>query len=450
MKNLPRSRMPGYQRGAVSLLTALILVIAVTLLALFSAKIVVNETRVAASDYRTSQAVEAAMAAIDEGMGLFNANGARIDPAVTITSQAQFDELQAQIAGLEQNCTATPPTTATTHAQEVGIPDLANPRVLGLYYFANTEFGPTGDDRCEASGEDNAGTIYAIGWSDDCEAKRLVSACLGSVPIFRDGNGPKQPFITGAGIGVVGSASIINRYTNISIWAGDSTAISGASFATYLRPSYTSISDYSAAELQDSNPANNTQLVSNRNSGFGVDVVLGDVSLSNLTHNEFFGLFFAQNKRAMKDVAETGGNRLDPGNTPSPNGGGEVTSGLYWIGNSDDPMGEDGDTSNDSGGSTSIGGNDVYGSIEDPLVLIVNGDLTLSGGVQIYGLVYVMGELTITGTATVFGAVVSENGPNAGGGTLNIVYVPFGGESGMNNPAVEDSGVIIPGSWRDW
>jgi hypothetical protein len=439
MKRVSRYRSPAAQSGAVSLLTALILVIAVTLLALFSARIVVNETRVAASDYRTSQAVEAAMAALDEGMAAFNANGATIDPAFAAPTQAQLDTLTA-------NCTATPPTAATTNAQEVGIPSLAAPATLGLYYYANTV---AGGDRCGANGEDDAGTIVAMGWSDDCSARRTISACLGSVPIFRDGNGPKQPFITGAGIGVFGNASIINRYTNISIWAGDSSAISGASFATYLRPSYTSVTDYTAAELQDNDPSNNAQLVSNRNSGFGVDVVLGDVSLANLTDNEFFGLFFAQNKQAMKDLAETGGNRLDPGTAPPPNGA-EVTSGLYWIGSSADPMGLDGDSGNDRGGSTSIGGNEVYGSVEEPLVLIFNGNLALSGGVEIYGLVYVTGELKVTGTATVYGAVVSENGPNAGGGTLNIVYVPFGGDSGLNEPRVDDSGVIIPGSWRDW
>lgn len=417
------------QRGAVSLLVALVLVVAVSLLAIFSARIVINETRVASSDNRTAQAVEAAMAAMDQGLSAYNAAGIRIDATLTAPTQAQLDALVA-------SCTTATPVT---DAAEVGIPDLANPRTLGLYYYLNTA---ADGDRCGANGEVNAGTLVAMGWSDDCEAQRTMSACLGSVPIFRDGNGPKQPFITAAGVGVVGNASIINRFTNISIWAGQSAGIAGNSFATYLRPSYTSISDFTPEQLQDNNPANNAQLVSNRNSGFGLDVVTGDASLANLTDDQLFGLFFAQDKQRMKEVAEAAGNRLNPGSLPPANSPGNTTSGLYWIGNQNNL--------DVSSTGTSINGG-VRGSIEEPVVMIVNGDLSIAGNTQIYGMVYVTGTLTITGTPTIYGSVVSENGPNQGAGTLNLVFVPFGGgHGGMEPPQIQDSGVLIPGSWRDW
>ena len=418
------------QGGAITLLTALILVIAVSLLALFSSRIVINETQVAASDYRTSQAVETAMAALDAGLAQFNAAGGRIDPLLTAPTQAELDALVA-------SCTTATPVTA---AQEVLIPDPDDPtvtRTLGLYYFANTG----ADDRCGAGGDPASGTIVAMGWSDDCEAQRTMSACLGAVPLFPDGQGPKQPFVTGASVGVAGNASIINRFTDISVWAGDSAAVTGNSFGTYLRPSFTSVADFTPAELQDNNPSNNAQLVSNRNSGFGVDVVLGDVSLGNLTSDQFFGLFFLQNKQATKDLADAGGNRLNPGTIPPANTVGNITSGLYWVGNANNL---DVSTTN-----TSINGG-VFGSVEEPIVLIVNGDLSIAGNVDIHGQVYVTGELRITGTPTVYGSVVSENGPNTGAGTLNIVFVPFGGYGGMPPPPIVDSGVVIPGSWRDW
>jgi hypothetical protein len=427
MKMLLLSRRRQWQHGAVTLLTALILLIAVSLLALFSSRIVINETQVAASDYRTSQAVEAAMAAFDRGLAQFNADGGRIDLSLTAPTQAELDALVA-------SCTAATPVTS---AQEVGIPDLAAPRTLALYYFANTG----AEDRCGAAGDPALGTIVAMGWSDDCEAQRTVSACLGTVPLFRDGSGPKQPFVTGASVGVTGNASIINRFTDISIWAGDTTAVAGNSFGTYLRPSFTSIADFTPAELRDDNPANNAQLVSNRNSGFGVDVVIGDVSLANLTGDQFFGLFFLQDKQRTKDIADAGGNRLNPGSIPAANTAANVTSGLYWIGNEDDLA--------VSPTKTTINGG-VFGSFEEPIVLIVHGDLSISGNVEIHGFVYVAGELRVTGTPTVFGSIVSENGPNAGAGTLNIVYVPFGGYGGMPPPPIVDSGVVVPGSWRDW
>lgn len=432
MKRVSRYRSPAAQSGAVSLLTALILVIAVTLLALFSARIVVNETRVAASDYRTSQAVEAAMAALDEGMAVFNANGARIDPTFTAPTQAQLDTLVA-------NCTATPPTAATTNAQEVGIPDLAAPATLGLYYFTNTV---AGGDRCGANGEEDAGTIVAMGWSDDCTAQRTISACLGSVPIFRDGNGPKQPFITGGSIGISGTAQIINRYTNIAIWAGQSVAVTSGAAETYLRPAGTNVTDYDATTLQSENENLATQLVSNGASGFGVDIVYGDASLANLTRDQFFGLFFAQNKQAIKELAETAGNRLNPGQLPPANSGGNVTSGLYWVGNANDL--------NVSATDTKVAANSEYGSIDEPIVLIVNGDFSMVGGGKIYGMVYVAGNLKLAGGPVIYGAMINEAGASTDTGNYTIVYVPFGGDSGMNEPSIVDSGIIVPGSWSDW
>jgi len=45
--------------------------------------------------------------------------------------------------------------------------------------------------------------------------------------------------------------------------------------------------------------------------------------------------------------------------------------------------------------------------------------------------------------------MISENGPNTGNGTMQVVYKPFTGD-GDSGPSVSNSGVVIPGSWRDW
>jgi hypothetical protein len=405
------SRRAQWQHGAVTLLTALILLIAVSLLALFSSRIVINETQVAASDYRTSQAVEAAMAAFDRGLAQFNADGGRIDLSLTAPTQAELDALVA-------SCTAATPVTS---AQEVGIPDLAAPRTLALYYFANTG----AEDRCGAAGDPALGTIVAMGWSDDCEAQRTVSACLGTVPLFRDGSGPKQPFVSNGSVDLTGSARIINRFTNISIWTGVDGSMSG-NFETRLRPSGVNVQDLTAAELR-SNTDDNTQLVSDNKAGRGLDVFTNDVSLSNLSGDELFGLFFAQGKDATKELAKV------VRGAPPVNSGSDITSGLYWI-DSDLKL---------------TASNQSFGSIDEPIVMIVDGNLEINGP-EIFGMVYVTGELTIAGNMTVFGSLVSESTINTGGGTPEVVFVPFGGFGGMPSPPIVDSGVVIPGSWRDW
>jgi len=365
---------------------------------------------------RTSQATEAALASIDSGLAFFNNNGTQIDTT-------SVEPTAAQLTNLENSCSFTAGATNATELTSTN----------GLYYFANNS--ATDSDRCGANGATNTGTLFGVGWSDDCSAKRTISVCLGVVPLFGEGEGPKQPFITKAAVGVSGNASIINRYTNITVWAGDDANISGNAYDTYLRPSGTSIEDYTESQLIDEDPANNVQEVSNQTSGFGLDMVLGDPTLRNTSEEEFWATFFGDTKReTLKSALDDAGRSLAPGGTPPANdtGAGTETTGQYWI-----------------NGDTAFNGNNIYGSPDNPVVVIVDGDLRISGSPKIYGLVYVTGELNITGTMTVVGSMISENGPNTGNGTMQVVYKPFTGD-GDSGPSVSNSGVVIPGSWRDW
>lgn len=400
-----------------------------TTLAFLSARTVLNETRTTANDFRTQQAVEAASAAIDAGIARFSENNGQIDGSLTVPTAAN-------IAALSASCSiATPPAFGATVNLSTN---------FGLYFYANDDATDPDFARCEANGENDAGTLWAVGWSDDCQAIRTISVCLGSVPLLKDGEGPKQPVVTGGSVGAFGNASIINRYTNISIWAGEDADVNGAAFATYLRPSNTEVEDYlddtleyEASPLWNNDPDVDAQLVSNRNSGFGIDVVTDDIGLLNSADGdaaEFWGMFFFNSKAVTK--SELASSRvLDADELPPENDelSETYTENLYWV---------DGDTS--------MTGNLEYGSPDSPVILVVDGDFTLGGGSIVWGMVYVTGELTITGTPTVYGSVVSENGPNKGAGTLNVVYVPLGDENGFPKPPFPNSGVAIPGSWNDW
>ena len=411
-----RASLAAHQRGAATLVTAIILMIAATILAFVSAQVVLDETQVTSNDFRTSQATEAALASIDVGLAFFNNNNTQIDASATEPSALELSNLEA-------SCSFTSGATSATELTSTN----------GLYYFANDD--STDSDRCDANGETNGGTLFGVGWSDDCSATRTISVCIGVVPLFGEGEGPKQPFITKAAVGVSGNASIVNRYTNITVWAGEDADISGNAYDTYLRPSGTSIEDYLESELIDEDPSNNAQEVSNQTSGFGLDMVLGDPTLRNTTDEEFWATFFGDTKReTLKDTLDEGGRQLAAGETPPPNdaAASTQTTGQYWI---------DGDTE--------FNGNHEYGSPDNPVVVVVDGDLRISGSPKIYGLVYVTGELNITGTMTVVGSMISENGPNTGNGTMQVVYKPFTGD-GDPEPSISNSGVAIPGSWRDW
>jgi len=60
------------QSGAVTLLTALVLLIGITLVTLMSSKTVLVQIQIAADNYRMTQAVAAANAALDFGIGYFD------------------------------------------------------------------------------------------------------------------------------------------------------------------------------------------------------------------------------------------------------------------------------------------------------------------------------------------------------------------------------------------
>jgi len=56
------------QQGAVTLLTAVVLLISITLVGFLTAKTVLVETQMTADNYRTSQAAAAASAAMDQAV----------------------------------------------------------------------------------------------------------------------------------------------------------------------------------------------------------------------------------------------------------------------------------------------------------------------------------------------------------------------------------------------
>ena len=437
---------PSKQYGAVTLLTAVVLLISITLVSLLTAKTVLVETQMTADNYRTSQATAAASAAMDQAFAYFNAGG--LDQRNNATGAAIADELVDHTGpGAEPNAasctmpvTTAFPLTLTSGAQTT----------YAQFYFNNTDdnacdcqsmiskdIDGDGDGDCMGTSATNMtrALVTAKGWSDDCTAVRTITQCVGTFDIFDSGEGLQQPFVSKAGVGVFGNAKIINRYNNSSIWSGGVDAVHGASYGTYLRPSGTESADYTSAQLDSEDENANTQMVSNRDTGNGIDVITDDPTLANKTtsttnltdpaQNQFFDMFFAQTKSEIKNAAASVNQLLSAGTNPA------GKTGLIWV-----------------DGNTALHNGDVVGSPTQPAVLIVNGDLDLTGG-PIYGVIYVTGELRITGNPVIRGSVVSENGPNTGSGTLTVVYKPWSGDN--QSPAfMAGTGAIIAGSWKDW
>jgi Tfp pilus assembly protein PilX len=412
-----------HQHGAATLLTALVLLIGITLVTLTTSKTVLVETQIGADNYRTSQAVAAANATMDYGVAYFSGNSALI-ATVALPATTGLDHN----ANLALDYTSAAPCYLNLSS---GLCTGVATESAQMYYNNNIA-------SCTTAANMKSALITATGFSDDRLGQRTITQCVGTIDIF-GGNGPKQPLVARGDVGLTGNYNIINRYTDINIWSGGPVAIgSSASAATYVRTVGSSLSSFTTAQLMASTTANTTGPVSTRDTGAGVDIIASDPGLSALTGDQFFENFFFGTRTDLKNMAIAANTYYTGAAIASAAG----KSGIIWI-----------------EGDASLSGINI-GTLENPAIVIVNGNLDVASHPNIYGMLYVAGQMDAAGTPTVYGASVTEGNPvimAAGGktganvvghGTVNLVYTP----ATLDQSAAPILGTtaIISGSWRDW
>ena len=403
------------QYGAASLLTAMVLLFGMTLIVLLTSKTVVNEAKIAADNYRITQATTAANYAMDMAVDYFNTGGFDQDEDGVADNIHTFD-VDGDATNDELRLTSADGSQTT---------------------FSTVAF--TKDATTWKSG-----LITATGFSDDRAATRTISQRVGPLNLLID-DGPKQPLIAQGNVALTGNARIINRFTNTTIWSGGEVTIgSSSAMETYIKAPSVGFLDPSVAadraRLLETDENIDTELVSNNNLGNGLDIIDDDPSLETLAGIEFFKNFFTVETRAqLKALAgrQAYTDMNDAITVP-------VKTGLVWVEEAD-------------GSQTMNGG--TIGSIDKPAIVYINGDFTLAGTATIYGLLYVAGKYTIGGTPTVVGANIVEGTDLATGtpatppvvsgvGTISLVYWQ-GFASNATNP-LPGLSAVISGSWRDW
>ena len=410
------------QRGAATLLTSVIIFIAITIVAMLSGKTILNETKIAADNYRISQAVAAASYAMDYSVNYFNSGG--FDQVINADGTSGSDGIADVLGALTLTSADSFLTTAAT------------------VEFEHDAAG------CGGGTSWKSGMITATGFSDDGLATRQITQCVGPLGLLKD-EGPDQPLVSRGQVFLTGTSNIVNRYTNTTVWSGNEFTIgSSASIQTFIKDSAVGVLDpvNDLNQLINVDENTDTQLVSNKNLGNGLDIIDNDPSLGGLTGDAFFGNFFQGSKEIIKGRADDIGQVFD-----NPSDAADK-SGIIWIG---DTSSTDVST---TAASYTLGGGTI-GSITAPAVLIINGDLSINGNPIIYGLVYVIGKYSITGNPDIIGSNIVEgtditSGSSAsapvftGNGTLDLIYWPAFGD-GDGNPILGQT-AVISGSWRDW
>lgn len=383
----------------------LILLVLVTMVSIYTSRTVVFEQRVSGNDFRTRQAFEAAesgmsiaLAYIADTGGADKDNDGAIDPIFDTDADGIGDTNTAVFA------------------------DLSSVTVTIGGAFPQFQ-------------------IQSVGLSDDQTATRTIRT-IGSAA---DGlpNSPDNPLTARGPVIISGAATVYNPEGNSTIWSGSDVDL-GSNNATATEVADPGDPNY--PDCMDTSMTCGTAQSSNRVAQ-GLDVVQHDSSLQNLTPEDLFINTFGMSmtnyraSRVTHDIPAIDANNdfTDPVNPGAQLAAGEI----IWI---------EGDTEFEN--NTTIGctirlngGAFCPDANLDPVIVIVNGDLTANGTPNITGLLYVTGNFDLLGNIQVEGAViVAGDLNNAASGSMDIWYNSDVLEmSRFNGPVVN-----APGSWQDW
>lgn len=398
------------QDGAVTLLVSMVLLIAATLLVLYVSGTVVGEQRMSANEVRSKQAFEAAQAAIELSIEHVNA-GNDFQAASQTALNSRWSSANSSYRAMFCDSGTFPAAQQCADLAANGITPACTPPTAAV----------------PPALADTTAWLVACGWSDDSSArKRIVSFVAKADPL----PGPiTNPLIAKGTVTFSGNSTVVNYFNNLTVWSGNTLANTGNTGKTVIRrpssPAGQLTADQVDAQVGGGNQVCNVSqapdLICTTSTGvFGPDVIQSDSSLALLTEDQFFENFLGlpplEYKSTMAEEVVPGGDA------------GSITEGgkVYWV---------DGDAT--------ISQN--IGSAAAPVVLVVDGNLTLSGTTTIFGVVFVKGNLTTSGTPKIRGAVIASGVVNSAG-TLNVIYDP----DAIAGAKRSGKYASAQGAWRDF
>jgi len=268
--------------------------------------------------------------------------------------------------------------------------------------------------------------LSSVGKSRDGTGTRTHAQKVGIIPFTC---GTPDSAITVAGTIGIGGAFTVGANPNggglgvpLSVWSEDGVTLGGNGATCGLE-------EFDGDYCSDS-PYSDSTLVAN-------DVLANDGDFPDDLLAYTFGVATA-NFQELKDQAEV---LSSCATLPNPSLT-DITTGFYWI-----------------EGDCTLNANKIIGSIDEPVIIVVEDALTrLNGGAIIFGLLFAFettpgsgGDVQMVGGATVRGAFISDHDIGGSGGTFNTRYdadvlgnISQGGGSELSK--VE----IIPGSWKDF
>lgn len=372
MINSFRNKQLANQKGAVTLVIAIILIVLSTLIIIFAANQGQMLDKLTGNLSRNMQAFEAAEAGMEFGINYLKVNNSSIIASATSGLISYSDANTNNIS-------------------------LAN----------NSKFSVTFSN--PVANNFNLITITSTGTSDDGTSTRIIkqNVQFGSL-LSQPGN---IPLTTKGSVSLAGNATITNMNSNSTINSSSSVTMGGSS--------------QTVTSSGGSTPNH-----------LSTDITQNNSTLANTSQTDFFANYFGTTNitNIQNKVGHYYTNGSDTNYSSNLNG---LTGTSIWI--------------DQTGGTATINGSTTIGSLANPVLLIVNGPLNLSGNVTIYGFIFVNGTTgisTLSGNTQIVGGMATTD-------TLNItgsISLTFN-NTVLQNLQKQSSMMYfakVPGTWRDF
>ena len=378
----PLSRQQG-----VSLVVTLVLVVLLSLLALYGAGVLVLDTRSAANDYRAREALSAAESGLEQGFSVLSINRGRIGSiGLDANNDNDVDDTNDSDWTACTGGETVPPCVTIRSGERAnwsyltiksGLVKAPDQGSFALYLMTPT----AGDSNMLVY------NIVARGASADGTSNAIAKQGVYFYPLII-GN-VETPLAAASNIPLSGNYSIITNSNGggsgvpVTAWS-DSSITPGGSFASCH------IGDFDGSACPSGEALS-------KNGKSGADLVASDPNFPSDLFKFLFGVP-ASDYQKIKDQATVAANCA---------GLNTASSGLHWVTGDCNPSGN-------------------VGKPDKPVLLVVEGNTTLNAGDQFYGLLYMYNpagpatsvanpcttanvpKLISNGNATVHGAILAH------------------------------------------
>ncbi len=339
---------------------------------------------------------------------LFATNFAVMQGKITANLNRNLQAFEAAEAGLEFGINYLKVNSAAILANPVGgfIQPFSNASTTNVVLVNNSRFtiaytNPVASNYTRIS-------ITSTGSSDDGTSTRVIRQEVGYGSVVA--NPPAVPLTSMSAVSLGGNSTVRNTISNTTIMAGQAVTISGSG-QTVLGSGVSSTSGNILADIQQN-----------------------AASLQSISQVDFFTTYFGVTMAGVKsNISNYYNNSSDTNYSSTLNG---MTGTSIWI--------------DQTGGTAKINGNVTIGTADNPVLLIVNGNLDIMGDVVIYGFIFVLGETTtdLLGSVTLYGSMAAQSNINLTG-KFNLNYDPTTLTNLRNQNALRYY-AKVPGTWRDF